>query len=253
MPFLDDASAYSALVAPVVDRVAISGYNAVSRDEMTALRGEHRFHPAALGLIAGMLCAGPITKAEYSELMRYQHFGTTEQFLSGLSDRGAITVKNENGGDGSMVATPEAIEVAQAVASLQAASVTKLFAPRSASLSELRALITRCRQAAMADPISTLSRLAGRAWLPADASDAAHIWDTCIVLRLHRSDAHATAWAEAGLTAMEMKALEPGTVRDAIEVRTNVLAATPWIGLTVDERVTLLAGLGALPGTGSPI
>ena len=249
MTFLEDPAAFSALVAPVIDRTAISLHNAIGKEQMSALRGEHRFHPAALALFAGMLCAGPISKEEYSELMRYQHFGPSDLFIAGLQERGAIKIA----GDGSFAATNDAITVAKGVVALQVETVTRLFAPRAGSLPELRGLITRCRIAAMEDPISTLSRLSGRAWLPDDASDAAHIWDSSVVLRMHRSDAHAKAWSEAGKTAAEMRTMTPGEERSRIETRTNALAATPWSVLSPDERLALLGGLGALPGTGSPI
>ncbi len=249
MPLLEDAASFSALIAPVIDRTAISLHNAINKDALTALRGEHRFHPGALALFAGMLCGGPITGEEYSELMRYQHFGSPDQFLAGLADRGAITIA----ADGAFTATEAGLEVAKKVIDLQVQTVTQLFAPRSASLPQLNALITKSREAAMADPMSTLSRLSGRAWLPADTSDAAHIWDCSVVLRMHRSDAHATAWKEAGHVASEMKSMGASDGRTAIELRTNELAATPWLPLTPEERLTLLAGLGALPGTGAPI
>jgi hypothetical protein len=249
MTFLDDPAAYSALVAPVIDRTAISLHSAVPKEQMTALRGEHRFHPGALALFAGMLSAGPISKVEFGELMRYQHFGSSDEFLAGLADRGAVNIAQ----DGSFAATPEALDVAKNVVALQAESVTKLFAPLAKSLPELRGLISQCRVAAMEDPISTLSRLSGRAWLPEGASDAAHIWDAAVVLRMHRSDAHAKAWAEAGHTATSIRALGAGAERGAIEARTNELAASPWVPLSASDRLTLLAGLGALPGTGSPI
>jgi hypothetical protein len=249
MTFLDDPASFSSLVAPVIDRTAISLHNAVDKAQMTALRDGHRFHPGALALFAGMLCAGPITKAEFGELMRYQHFGSSDEFLAGLADRGAVAIAD----DGAFAATPEALDVAKNVVKLQAETVTKLFAPLSTSLPELRGLINRCRVAAMGDPISTLSRLSGRAWLPENASDATHIWDSSVVLRMHRSDAHAKAWAEAGHTAASVRAMEPGVERTAIEARTNELAAAPWAPLSNSERLSLLAGLGALPGTGSPI
>ncbi len=249
MTFLEDPAAYSSLIAPVIDRTAISVHNAVAKEQMTALRGDHRFHPGAVALFAGMLIAGPIAKAEFSELMRYQHFGSSDEFLAGLVVRGAVIMAS----DGSFSATPEALDVAKNVVNLQAETVTKLFGPLSAALPELRGLINRCRVAAMEDPISTLSRLSGRAWLPEGASDAARIWDGSVVLRMHRSDAHAKAWAEAGHSAASIRTLAPGAERAAIEARTNELAATPWAPLSSNERLTLLAGLGALPGTGSPI
>lgn len=249
MSTLDDASSYSALIAPVIDRIAISVHNAITRDEITALRGEHRFHPAALAMFAGTIAAGPIGQQEFAELTRYQHFGSTDSFVDGLVDRGAITI----GEDGSLMPTAAGVEVAQSLVCLQAEAVSKLFAPLSASLPELRALITLARSAAVSDPLSLLARYSARAWLPENASDAAHIWDAAVVLRMHRSDAHAIAWKEAGRTVSEIRAMAPGPARDAIEVRTNALAATPWNPLSSDQRLRLLAGLGALPGTGSPI
>ena len=249
MSTLDDASSYSALIAPVIDRIAISVHNAVTRDEITALRGEHRFHPAALAMFAGTIAAGPIHQHEFAELTRYQHFGSTDSFVDGLVDRGAITI----GEDGSLVPTAAGVEVAKSLVCLQAEAVSKLFAPLSASLPELCALITLARSAAVSDPLSLLARYSDRAWLPDNATDAVHIWDAAVVLRMHRSDAHAIAWKEAGRTVSEIRAMAPGPTRDAIEVRTNALAATPWIALSSNQRLRLLAGLGALPGTGSPI
>lgn len=248
MALLDNSASFSALIAPVIDRTAISVHNFIEPEALGALRGEHRFHPSALALFGGMLCAGPISNVEFAELTRYQHFGSPKQFLVGLGYRGAITFDADG-----FVATSDGLQVAQQVVVLQVDAVTKLFAPRQASLDQLLTLISRSRNAAVADPISILSRLSGRAWLPEDASDAARIWDCSVVLRMHRSDAHATAWKEAGRTAGEMRLLGPGQERQAIEERTNELAATPWVGLSADERLVLIAGLGALPGTGAPI
>lgn len=249
MSSLDDAASFSALIAPIIDRVAISVHNEITRDELTALRGAHRFHPAAFALFAGTMAAGPISREEFSELTRYQHFGSTDSFVDGLSERGAITVDQA----GSLVPTAAGTEVAQALVRVQVAAVTKLFSPINPLLHELRALITMARASAVADPLSMLARYSDRAWLPDDASDAAHIWDASVVLRMHRSDAHAAAWKEAGRTVTEMRAMGPGEVGNAIEMRTNALAAAPWKPLDAEQRLRLMAGLGALPGTGAPI
>ena len=246
---LTDPALFSSFIAPAIDRTAISVHNAIDKDRVAALRGENRFHPAALGLFAGMLCGGPISNHEYDELMRYQHFGSSDAFLAGLADRGAVTVA----ADGSFAATPEALAVAKRLVVLQVEAVTQLFSPKEATLPLLASLLTRAREAAIADPLSSLSRLSGRAWLPDDATDAARIWDCAVVLRMHRSDAHAAAWQQAGHVASEMKGMAPSPERDAIEVRTNEHAATPWTVLSPDERITLLAGLAGLPGTGAPI
>jgi hypothetical protein len=68
------------------------------------------------------------------------------------------------------------------------------------------------------------------------------------VLRYHRADAHAAAWQAAGLTSATIRQMAAGPARDAIEVETNRRAGQPYAALTPDERLTLLAGLAALPG-----
>jgi hypothetical protein len=249
MSLLHDASMFSGLIAPIIDRTAISVHNAIDKEQMAALRGGHRFNPAALALIAGPVASGHVSNYEFAELTRYQHFGSSEPLLAGLAERGAIT----RDADGGFTATPDGTSVARQVIELQAKTVSQLFAPRQSSLEDLRSLIVRAQDAAALDPISPLARLMHCSWLPVDASDAARIWNASVVLRMHRSDAHAMAWQEAGRTAQEMRTLASGEARDAIERRTNELASTPWAALDPDERLTLLAGLGALPGTGSPI
>lgn len=248
MPLLENPAAFSSLVAPAIDRTAISLHTVVDKTKLQALRGENRFHPGALALFAGPLASGGMSQVEYNELTRYEHFGSSADFLAGLADRGAVELV-----DGQVRATASAIEVARGVVALQSETVTALFEPRQALLPIICELILRARGAAIADGNSPLSRLMGRAWLPDDASDAARIWDASVVLRMHRADAHAIAWKEAGLTAPEIRLMAPGDARDAIEERTNELAATPWVGLSADERITLLSGLAALPGTGVPV
>jgi len=67
-------------------------------------------------------------------------------------------------------------------------------------------------------------------------------------LRVHRGDAHAGAWAAAGLTAEQMQDLGPGPERDAIERETNLRAAGPYEVLDPDDRRFLLEALRSLPG-----
>ena len=62
------------------------------------------------------------------------------------------------------------------------------------------------------------------------------------------ADAHAAAWQAAGLTSATIRQMAAGPARDAIEVETNRRAGQPYAVLTPDERLTLVAGLAALPG-----
>lgn len=73
------------------------------------------------------------------------------------------------------------------------------------------------------------------------------LFNRLAVLRYHRADAHAAAWAAEGLTAQEMQALQPGELRERIEAETNRLAATPYAVLSEPERQALVAGLRMLP------
>jgi hypothetical protein len=246
---VDDPAVFSGLVAPVVDRIAISVHPAVDKDAIDALRGDLKFRPAAMTLFAGAIAGGTVSAHEYSELNRYEHFGPGGPFLEGLAARGAITIAD----DGSFTGTPDGVSVAKSLVTLQSAAAAQLFAPRAASWASLRSMMDRCCDAAATDPLSPLGAYARRSWMPNDASDAAHIWNDCVVLRMHRSDAHARAWVEQGLTAQQAKQLPVGAHRDAIEARTNELAAVPWVDLSAHERTVLLAGLAALPGVGSPI
>lgn len=248
MSLLENPATFSSLIAPVIDRTAISLHSTVDKAKLQALRGDNRFHPGALALFAGPLASGGMSQFEYNELTRYEHFGSSADFLTGLAERGAVEVT-----DGQIRTTAAAIEVARNVVILQSEAVTSLFEPRQSLVADVCAIILKARLAAIADFISPLSQLMGRAWLPDDASDAARIWDASVVLRMHRADSHAIAWKEAGLTAPEIRVLPPGDARDAIERRTNELAATPWAALSPDERITLLSGLAALPGTGVPV
>jgi hypothetical protein len=202
-----------------------------------------------MNLFAGAIAGGTVSAHEYTELNRYEHFGPGGPFLEGMASRGAITIAD----DGSFTGTPDGVAVAKALVTLQSAAATQLFSPRTSSWASLRSMLDHCCDAAATDARSPLGAYARRAWMPNDASDAAHIWNNCVVLRMHRSDAHANAWMEHGLTAQEAKQLPAGAQRDAIEARTNVMAAVPWVGLTAHDRTVLLAGLAALPGVGSPI
>ena len=68
------------------------------------------------------------------------------------------------------------------------------------------------------------------------------------VLRYHRADAHAAAWQAAGLTSKDIREMPAGATRIAIEADTNQRAGVPYATLSPDERLTLLAALGAFAG-----
>ncbi|MFI9008915.1 hypothetical protein ACIGNX_16995 [Actinosynnema sp. NPDC053489] len=72
----------------------------------------------------------------------------------------------------------------------------------------------------------------------------ARLFDRLRALRHHRADAHAAAWAAAGLEVREMPADDP--VRRRIEAATDRAAARPYRPLDGDGRAALLIGLRSL-------
>jgi hypothetical protein len=248
MSSFQNLASFAAMMAPVVDRLVISVSHAVDSEALNALKGENRFHPKALSLIAANLASGRMREEDLGLLSRYQHFGSHQPFLEGLQERGAITI----GADGAITPTPAGLEMAQGIARLQASAVTALWNPRVNGVAKAAPLVAQCAAAACADD-SPLAQYAKQAWMPEDASPATKVWNDLTVLRMHRADAHAKAWTEAGLSALEMKDLAPGAQRDQIELRTNELAAPAWSPLAPSDGVPMLAELAALPGVGFPL
>ncbi|HEX7266790.1 MAG TPA: hypothetical protein VF256_05125, partial [Streptosporangiaceae bacterium] len=124
----------------------------------------------------------------------------------------------------------------------------ELWASQEGSLAGLGDLAGRLVHAALATGGPAYTAMAPP-YEPAGAAAAALLLHTRLsVLRYHRADAHAAAWQAAGLTSVTMRQLPAGPSRDAIEAETNRRAGLPYVTLSPDERVTLLAGLAALPG-----
>jgi hypothetical protein len=83
---------------------------------------------------------------------------------------------------------------------------------------------------------------------PPGSSSASRSAERLNCLRIHRGDAHADAWAAAGLTVEEVQDLGPGPERDAIEQDTNSRAKAPYDALSLEDREMLLQALRQLPG-----
>jgi hypothetical protein len=233
-----------ALIGPVIDRIVISVNHAVTKEDLATVRDGQQFSPSALALIAANLATGRITLDDFAALNRYQTFGPFEPFLAGLEERGAIT----RDADRAIVPTPAGLKMARAIVDVQFGAVARLWAPRSAGVQRAAPLVRRAAAAAEQEGLP-LARYAASAWR-ATSHPAADLWCDATTLRLHRAEAHAAAWTEAGHTAASIKTLAHGQERDAIEFRTNQFAALPWADLSDDELLVVLGELGALPGNG---
>jgi hypothetical protein len=244
MRTIDTRQQLIALIGPVIDRVVISVNHAVTKDDLATVRNGQPFSPSALALIAANLATGLVKLEDFAALNRYQTFGPFEPFLAGLEERGAITRDPAR----NIVPTPEGLTMAKAIVDLQFSAVARLWGPRAAGVDRVAPLVQQAAAAAAAEG-RPLARYAASAWR-AQGSPAADLWCDATTLRLHRAEAHAAAWTEAGHTPASIKALAAGPERDAIESRTNELAAAPWAGLSELALTNIVGELGALPGNG---
>lgn len=246
---LDDPAAFAALIAPVLDRAAIGVHLARPREAVRDIR--ERYGVERLGFLLEfrnpVLAGVAIPLAGLHAVVRYPGPGVVHEELDAMVDGGFVTLDGDE-----LVPTERARAVVDDLVSVMDHVVSELWAWRAASFGRLQLLVERAigsarstGGAAFAVQTSAPISLPGR-------SEAFQLWNHLWPLRYHRADAHAAAWASDGLTAAEIAALEAGERRDRIEADTNRRASPPWAGLTGDERLELLAGLGALPGAGAP-
>jgi hypothetical protein len=115
------------------------------------------------------------------------------------------------------------------------------------------------RIARLLDPLDRLLRngfdSAGRGFAtmappyePDGASPAVRLLNRLGTWRHHRADTHALAWRVAGYTAASIRAQAPGPEREAVEAETDRLNGRGYLVLSPDQRLTLLADLGAMRG-----
>ncbi|MGI8699266.1 MAG: hypothetical protein ACR2J0_09020 [Mycobacteriales bacterium] len=232
--------AFAAQVAPAVDRVAI-GVHVASRSE--AAQVLRRFGlPSAVPLIELRLGLPlrPIPLVQARAVLRYVAEADFQAHLLGQVAAGILTVRDEH-----IALTGRGQECCTALAEVHERTADVLWRGRAQSLPRLGALAGRLLTAAQADA-GPAFRGSAPSYEPVGASPGLLLFGQLCALRLHRADAHAAAWAEAGLSAEQIQALPAGAQRGRIEVRTNELAAPPYASLSETERRAFLAGLVAL-------
>ncbi|GIG60976.1 hypothetical protein Lfu02_53480 [Longispora fulva] len=236
---------YAALIRPVIDRV-YSTARAAGRKRGRAVIERFGVHPGfVLDYYFGLL-ARPLSADGLAAGRVYQ--GPPDLYAE-LAAGIAVVVD-----DGSWRLTDLGRAVALAVQDAAAEGAAELWAltpvgtmpglagvPR---LAELVGILLAAGAATGGPAFAALSPV----FEPADASPALLLLNRLGALRHHRADAHKAAWAAAGLTAAEVRELGDGPVRAAIEADTNRRDAPVYGWLTEDERLELLAGLGALAG-----
>jgi len=141
--------------------------------------------------------------------------------------------------------TSRGLDFATQLNDLLIQEVTRLWGS-GADLADLEQLAERAVVAAAATGGPSSSVLAPP-YDPPGSTIGSRLAERLTSLRIHRADAHAAAWADAGLTVEQVQALGAGPQRDAIEAETNRRAAGPYQALDPQERDHFLHRLRQLP------
>ncbi|MFB9681814.1 hypothetical protein [Streptosporangium vulgare] len=238
MSRFDDLPGYAASIAPLIDAVNL-GVHIASRPLSRELTERSGLQTDLLVDLRFVLPARPLTAVGLAALYRYNPF-----------DRSEIDVQIAQGTlveDGGVLrATATALSFIASLYEAHAAVTGELWAARADRLPELADLAGRLVEAGAVAGGGAAFAQAAPPHEPAGTPPGVLLFNRLAVLRYHRADAHADAWARAGLSAAQVIALPPGAVRDRIEAQTNRRAARPYASLTTRDRQAFLLGLSAL-------
>ncbi|HEX5493039.1 MAG TPA: hypothetical protein VFX70_00510, partial [Mycobacteriales bacterium] len=208
-------------MAPHVDRLAISVHPR-TRDRM-------RDAVAAAGLtgdtgvlvpLAVPLLAGPSAAGDLHAVVRYVPW---PRFVAALDAHVAQNLL-ERLADGRYGLTEPGHRFCAAVQAALGAAATEQWEPATEAVSGLLPLAHRLAAAGWETAGTAYALIAG-ARDPRPATPAHLLLLRLTALRYHRADAHAAAWAAAGLTAERVVGLPDGPSREPIEADTDRRAA----------------------------
>lgn len=233
---------YAELIAPVVERVFRSA-GAYTREhgarEVVLRYGGQAVVPLIMFRHSLGAPGRTITWPQFDAVLRYTDVEAERRAVL-VSDSDALVAD-----DSGMRATDHGRRFLEEAWSVQGATLAEAWAAHGTQVGAAVPLLGRLLVAAAETGGDAFAAM-WPTYEPA-VSAGALLYNRLGILRYHRADAHARAWAEAGLTADGIKAMAPGPERDAIEDATNELAAAPYRALSTEERIELLAALGALP------
>ncbi len=235
---------YAALVRPVIDRVYVAA-RAASRDRVLACYERLGLRPGLETSFYFGLLARPMPADGFAAATTYSGSDITDELAQGV-----IVIDP----DGSVRLTERGREAALAAQAAVADGASELWQhqpiatmPGLAAVPRLGDLVSRLLVAGQATG-GPAFRAMVPVYEPPEASPALRLTTRLGALRHHRADAHRAAWAGAGLTLEQLRALDDLPRRQAIEDETNRLDAPIYAALSDRERLELLAGLAALPG-----
>lgn len=236
---------YAGKIRPVIDRVYV-GARSSGRDRVLDVYAAHELKPGFESSFYFGLLARP---------MPADGFAAATSYLSG-----DMTAELEQGiavvdGDGTWRLTDRGREVSLAVQQAIGDAAAERWSPGPpldamlpglAALPRLADLVGRLLDAGTATGGPAFRAMAP-VHEPAGASPAVRLTSRLGALRHHRADAHRAAWQAAGLTVRQIRELPAGPERRAIDEETDRRDEPIYEVLDQDEKVELLAGLGALP------
>ena len=212
---------------------------------------------------------GAVTPRCLAETMRYRDPATSSDDLATAVRDGWIT----RDADGTVRATARGHAFLDDLYAAQADALGVLWNGHEATVSRLAMRTAEIVDAAARAPVMAEGSFAAMTptYEPVGTPDTVLLLNRLSALRYHRSDAHATAWRTAGLTAAEMVALQElvalrhdaggagrgagdarrdagGARRDAIEAHTDRLAAAPFRVVPAAERLRFVENLRSLSG-----
>lgn len=238
---------FAALVAPIVDRVFAYGMVACrvgGGAEVSARYGG----PANAGYLIEFRTrlADPVGAVEplgFAAVGRYRDPATQAEMLDQHVTAGML----RRSAEGSFAATERGRAYLAEISTVMDHVLPEMWQDHSDGVDRLLAPVGRLLAAGLSTGGRAFATMAPP-YEPAGTTPGTRLLNRLGTLRYHRADAHAMAWRMAGHTAESIQALTNGPERTAIEAETNRLAAAPFAVLTPDERLLLLADLGALPG-----
>ncbi|MEV4711116.1 hypothetical protein [Micromonospora sp. NPDC049374] len=236
---------YAALIRPVIDRVYV-GLRSAGRDRLRAVYDRHGLRPGFECSFYFGLLARPMPADSFAAATAYSGSDMTGELEQGIAVVDA---------DGAWRLTERGREVALAVQRTMGDFAEEFWdrkpietMPGLAVVPHLADLVGRLLEAGLATGGPAFRAMAP-VYEPTDATAAVRLTSRLGALRHHRADAHRAAWAAAGLTLAQLRALAPDDPRrQAVEDATNRLDEPIYQALSPAERDELLAGLGALPG-----
>ncbi|WP_155368689.1 hypothetical protein [Catellatospora vulcania] len=235
---------YAALVRPALDRV-YNGMRTAARDRVRELVAQTGVRPGFNGSFYFGLLARPMPAAAFAAATTYNGSDMTDELAQGvMAVDGAGTWSLTDSGRDFTLAMQQAIADAAQEHWSQTFNGMLPGAAALPRLAELLAVVLKAGEATGGPAFHA----AAPVYEPPGASYAMQVSTRMGALRHHRGDAHRAAWAAAGLTLEQLRALAPGDpLRVSIEQDTNRRDEPIYAALTEQERWELLGLLAALP------